>query len=324
MTHASAQRADELAIRVRQLSRRFSDGSGSAVLALDNVDLSVQRGAMHGLLGPNGAGKTTLTKVLTTVLSPSSGRAEVMGLDVVTQGARLRPMIGVAFGGERGLYSRVSVRQNMRFWAALYNLPGKQARMRCDSLIERFGLAGKADTRVEELSRGMKQRVHLAKALVGDPAVLFLDEPSAGFDPVAARDLRSLLAEMKNEGRTILISTHDMVEAETLCDQVSLIDHGRILVTASSDELVRRVPMHDRVDFTTPSLALIEEVKALACVAQVQELGDDRFRVVPRLADEVPEILRFLVERGVVDLTTRQPSLEEAYVDIIGDRGSLV
>lgn len=309
------------AIQTDALGRTFRRKGAEPVLALDNTHLVVPQGSMHGLLGPNGAGKTTLTKVLATILHPTSGRAEVLGMDVVTHGARIRPLIGLALGGERGLYSRASVRQNMLFWGALHNLPGREARARCDQLLERFGLEGKAKVRVEELSRGMKQRIHLAKSLIGDPRVLFLDEPSSGLDPVAARDLRGLLASLKDEGRTILLSTHDMAEAETLCDEVSLIDHGRILVTASASDLVRMVP-HNRVDFKSVDSAIADQAARIMGVRTVIALGADRWRVVPESEETIPQILHLLVERGVMDVSTQQPTLEEAYVGIIGDRGA--
>ena len=149
------------------------------------------------------------------MLLPTQGHARVHGHDVVDETKAVRPLIGIVFGGERGLYWRLTGRQNLEYWAALYKLSARETRARAQRLIERVGLTERADERVETYSRGMKQRLHLARGLIGDAKVLFLDEPTTGMDPLAGREFRALIAELKDEGRTILLATHDMVEAET-------------------------------------------------------------------------------------------------------------
>ena len=146
------------------------------VLALDGVDLTVARGEIHGLLGPNGAGKTTLVKILSTILTPSGGTAAVLGHDVITDPEAVRRSIGLVFGGERGLYTLLSARQNLEYWAALYGVPPRETDRRVGELLDGVGLGDRADDRVETYSRGMKQRLHLARGLISDPEVLFLDE----------------------------------------------------------------------------------------------------------------------------------------------------
>src|SRR5207248_4116859 len=167
-----------LAVRTEGLRRVFETGAGwrrrgSPVVALDAVSLAIEEGEVHGLLGPNGAGKTTLVKILSTVLLPSAGRAEVCGLDVVGDTRAVRKRIGIVFGGDRGVYARLTARQNLEYWAALYRLDGPEGRRRAAALLERVGLAERAEHRVETFSRGMRQRLHLARGLIADPPVLF-------------------------------------------------------------------------------------------------------------------------------------------------------
>jgi ABC-2 type transport system ATP-binding protein len=308
------------AIEIADLVREFSGRKKPATRALDGVSLSVPVGEVHGLLGPNGAGKTTLVKILSTVLLPTGGRAAICGHDVVTQARTVRPLIGIVFGGERGLYTRLTGRQNLEYWGALYKIPRRQIPDRATRLLARVGLTDKADGRVETYSRGMKQRLHLARGLISDASVLFLDEPTAGMDPIAAREFRSLIGELRAEGRTILLATHDMVEAETLCDRVTLIDRGRILATESPRSLGRLLSRFQRIDVEGADAALLDRVREFAGVVRVEGMGGG---VRISIDDEgaVPAVLKLLVDAGVTALKVSQPSLEEVYIGLIGDRG---
>jgi ABC-2 type transport system ATP-binding protein len=290
------------------------------VVALDRVSLQIPEGEIHGLLGPNGAGKTTLVKILSTVLVPTEGRASVLGHDVVEETRSVRPLIGIVFGGERGLYWRLTGRQNLEYWGALYKLSASQTRSRAQELLERVGLTERANERVETYSRGMKQRLHLARGLVGDAKVLFLDEPTTGMDPLAAREFRSLIAELKGEGRTILLATHDLVEAETVCDRVTLIDRGTILATESPRTLGHVISRFQRIDVEGASPELIARVRGLAGVAGVSE-ADEGARIEIAEEGTTGMVLKLLVEAGVTSVKTSLPSLEEVYVHLIGDRG---
>jgi ABC-2 type transport system ATP-binding protein len=205
------------------------------------------------------------------VLLPTSGRARVLGHDVVEETQAVRPLIGIVFGGERGLYWRLSGRQNLEYWGALYKLSARKGRERAQALLERVGLTDKADQRVEEYSRGMKQRLHLARGLMGDGKVLFLDEPTTGMDPIAAREFRTLIGELKGEGRTILLATHDMVEAETVCDRVTLIDRGKIIATESPRTLGHLISRFQRIDVEGAEAPLLAAVRALPGVVSVTE-----------------------------------------------------
>ncbi len=308
------------AVDVTDLVREFTARRKPLVRALDGVSLTIPRGEVHGLLGPNGAGKTTLVKILSTVLLPTSGRAAVNGYDVVAQAGSVRPQIGIVFGGERGLYTRLTARQNLEYWGALYKLPRDRIAGRATALLERVGLAERADQRVEAYSRGMKQRLHLARGLIADASLLFLDEPTAGMDPIAAREFRALIGELRSEGRTILLATHDMAEAESLCERVTLIDRGRILATESPRSLGRLVSRFQRVDVEGAGSALLERISAVPGVARV-----DRDGAAGRVsADDdaaVSVVLKLLVDGGVTAVQVSRPSLEEVYVGLIGDRG---
>jgi ABC-2 type transport system ATP-binding protein len=300
--------------------RVFTPRKGPPVRALDGVSLTIPAGEVHGLLGPNGAGKTTLVKILSTVLLPTAGTARIGGHDVVAEARTVRPLIGIVFGGERGLYSRLTARQNLEYWGALYRLSRTDIRARSAALLERVGLTERADERVETYSRGMKQRLHLARGLIGGATVLFLDEPTTGMDPIAGREFRALIGELRAEGRTILLATHDMAEAEALCDRVTLIDHGRILATESPRSLSHKVSRFQRVDVEGVDGVLLDEVEKLPGVAAVDR-QDGAARIHVDREDAMSGVLLLLVERGVVSVKTSMPSLEEVYVGLIGDRG---
>ncbi|GAA3885717.1 daunorubicin resistance protein DrrA family ABC transporter ATP-binding protein [Saccharothrix violaceirubra] len=302
-------------IVVRDLGRSFRSDGGRRALA--GVDLTVDRGEVHGLLGPNGAGKTTLCRVLSTVLLPTSGYALVDGHDVVTQTAAVRRLIGVVFGGERGLYARLTARQNLRFWAALYRVP----RTRVDPLLDRVGLTERADERVQTYSRGMKQRLHLARGLIADPSVLILDEPTTGMDPVAAREFRVLVERLRAERRTVLLTTHDMAEAEALCDRVSILDGGRLIATEQPAAIGRWISRYEQVEAQAVPAAVAAGLEHLPGVAAVRSPRPGTVLVETSEEGAVAVVLRYLLDAGVSTVATTPPSLEQVYLRVIGDRG---
>lgn len=277
---------------------------------------------MRGLLGPNGAGKTTLVKVLSTVLLPTSGRARLLGHDVVREVATVRRLIGIVFGGDKGLYMRLTGRQNLEYWAALYQVPPRETRKRVEELLARTGLSERADELVQTYSRGMKQRLHLARGLVANARVLFLDEPTIGMDPMAARDFRQIVRDLRAEGRTILLTTHDMAEAEALCDRVALIDRGTLLAVETPVELARYVAKYERIDFEgghDALLARLSELRGIAAITRDSNGSGHRIELADGAAQR--SVLSLLVEMGITSIRTSRPSLEEVYVHLIGDRG---
>ncbi|MFC2064690.1 ABC transporter ATP-binding protein, partial [Chloroflexota bacterium] len=213
------------------------------VIAIDDVSFDIKEGELFGLLGPNGAGKTTCVKVLATLLIPDSGEVKVNGYDIVKDANQVRKDIGFIFGGERGLYWRLSGIDNLRYFASLYHVAPDISKQRIPYLLELVGLKGRGNERVEGYSRGMKQRLHVARTLLHDPKILFLDEPTIGLDPVGAREFREVIRNLQTEKKTILLTTHYMFEADSLCERVAVIDKGKIVALESG--LGRKRSLHN-------------------------------------------------------------------------------
>jgi ABC-2 type transport system ATP-binding protein len=209
--------------------------------AVDGVDLSVERGEIFGVLGPNGAGKTTTMKMLATLLEPTAGTARVLGLDVVTQARDVRRRMGAVLSDGRSLYWKLTARENLEYFAALYHVPAAEQRARIDAALDAVKLTDRADDYVERYSTGMRQRLVLARALLPDPELLLLDEPTVGLDPQASRDLRDRVRDLKSQGRTVLLTTHYMEEADQLCDRIAIVDHGRIVALDTPAGLKRTI-----------------------------------------------------------------------------------
>ena len=215
------------AIQVCELTRDYN-----GLRAVDGVTFDVEAGEIFGFLGPNGAGKTTTIKVLTGQLRPTSGTAHVAGCDVVEERHRLKPQIGVVFEYQN-LYERLSARDNLVFTARLYGVP----KGRVDQVLAQVGLTGRARDRIKEYSNGMKQRLLIARALLHEPEVLFLDEPTRGLDPNVAREIRRIVSDLARQGVTVFLTTHYMEEADQLCDRVAIIDQGRIVALDTPAQL---------------------------------------------------------------------------------------
>src|SRR6476646_2678549 len=239
--------------------------------AVRGIDFQVPEGELFGLLGPNGAGKTTTIKMLITLLIPTAGSARVLGLDVVEQAHEVRKRIGYGFGGERGVYERLSGYDNLRYFAELYGVPAGEQRRRIEELLEIVGLKGREHERAEGYSRGMKQRLHVARGLLHDPDVIFLDEPTLGLDPVGARDVRATIASLTEAGKTVLLTTHYMFEADALCDRIAVITRGEIVATGTPDDLKRGVADKTVVEIETFGIApeTIERLRQAPGVASV-------------------------------------------------------
>jgi ABC-2 type transport system ATP-binding protein len=311
-------------VEIEDLRRTFPRKGDSPRAALDGISLAIPDGEVHGLLGPNGAGKTTLCRILSTVLLPTSGTARIAGLDVVTDTAAVRRTIGIVFGGERGLYNRLTARQNLLYWSSLFHMRTSAAKPRVEQLLKRVGLADRADERVETYSRGMKQRLHLARGLINDPKVVILDEPTVGMDPVAAHDFRALVGELRADGRTLLLTTHDMAEAEAVCERVSLIDNGRLLGTEQPGTIGRWMAAYERITAADVPADTAAAVGLLPGVSGVTHGPDGRLVVETDAEGATGTVLRFLLDRGVTSVSTGRPSLEDVYLSVIGNRGLTV
>ncbi|HVD30378.1 MAG TPA: ABC transporter ATP-binding protein [Methylomirabilota bacterium] len=209
--------------------------------AVDGIDLVVEPGEIFGLLGPNGAGKTTTMKMLATLLIPTSGTIRVLGIDPLDRPREVRARLGAMLSGERSLYWKLTGRENLEYFAALYHVPPGETKTRIANVLAAVKLADRADDYVERYSTGMRQRLALARALLPNPPLVVLDEPTVGLDPQASRDLRDRVRELKAQGRTVLLTTHYMEEADQLCDRIAIIDHGRIVALDTPAALKRTI-----------------------------------------------------------------------------------
>ncbi len=229
------------ALTADSLAHTFHTPRGP-VEALGGVTLSVERGEFFGLFGPNGAGKSTLIRVLTTLIIPTSGLATVMGFNVLSQADKVRQNIGLVFANENSFYGRLTGRQNLEFFAALQNLPRPQASRRADELLGLFGLSHAAEAYFQSYSTGMRQKLNVARALLHDPPLLFLDEPTKGMDVMTAESVRTLLRRelVERQGKTVFLTTHDLDEMETLCDRVAILEMGKIRACGPPAELIRQ------------------------------------------------------------------------------------
>lgn len=319
--------SEVVALEVVGLERVYRTGSRrkpQEVTALAGLELTIAAGEVHGLLGPNGAGKTTLCKILSTILLPTAGTATVLGYDVVRDAAAVRRVIGLVLGGDRGLYAKLTAVQNLEFWAAMYGISRKQTPAVIAEIIERTGLQDIKGP-VERYSRGMKQRLHLARGLMGDPSVLLLDEPTIGMDPVSAVAFRSLIRDVQEAGTTVLITTHDMSEAEAVCDQASLIDNGSLIATETPAGLGKLISAFERLDVHSLSgpdaVALSNRYAQNPDVASVNIQPDGLLRIETRATGTLGPLIRDLLEQGHTGIRVGTPALSEVYVHLIGDRG---
>ncbi len=296
------------------------------VVAVDGISFEIGKGELFGLLGPNGAGKTTTVKMLTTLLIPTGGSATVLGYDIVKDESKVREHIGFIFGGERGLYWRLSGYDNLRYFASLYRVDPAISRKRIPYLLDLVGLNGRGDEKVEGYSRGMKQRLHVARTLLHDPDVLFLDEPTIGLDPVGARELRQVVRDLQAENKTILLTTHYMFEADALCDRIAVIDKGKIVALDTPEGLKKHVVDLSVIEIEVFGLSndALLTIRAESYVETVSlENRDQRQALMihsPRGAEAVPDIMARLDGYRVGRVSVREPTLEDAYIRLVGGK----
>jgi ABC-2 type transport system ATP-binding protein len=262
--------------------------------------------------------------MLTTLLIPTGGTATVLGQDVVKQADALRGQIGFIFGGERGLYWRLTAYDNLRYFATLYQMEPDAAKKRIPYLLELVGLADRAHEKVEGYSRGMMQRVHIARTLLHDPPMLFLDEPSIGLDPVAAREMRTIVRNLQAEKKTILLTTHYMFEADALCQRIGVINHGRIIALDTPAGLKKHVQDLSVIELETFGVPpeTIEALRGKAYVDAVSVENREQKQLLliqsPRGAEVVQDVMATLAGLRVGKVVVREPTLEDAYVRLVG------
>ncbi len=306
-------------IETVDLTRQFKD-----IVAVENLTMTVREGEVFGFIGPNGAGKTTTVRMLCCLINPTRGSAFVDGLDIANpkDRIRIRGMIGL-LPETPGLYESLSAYRNLDFYAQLYGIPREERERRIKDLLTALEVWDRRDDQVAKFSKGMKQKIAIARALVHEPAYLFLDEPTAGLDPQASMTVRNYLLDLKKEGRTIFLNTHNLDEAERLCDRIGVIQ-TRLLATGSPEDLSRR--FWGRTTIVQLREARPEFVRALESLPQVRSLRIENGKVLIDLTDperDNPVIVRTLASMGaeVEFVSELRRGLEEVYLKLIGGKG---
>jgi ABC-2 type transport system ATP-binding protein len=295
--------------------------------AVDGVDLHVETGEIFGILGPNGAGKTTTMRMLATLLEPTSGSATVLGHDLVTEARAIRRRLGAVLSGERSLYWKLTARENLEYFAALYHVPPAETKGRIVEILEAVHLTDRADDYVEKFSTGMRQRLVLARALLPAPALLLLDEPTVGLDPQAARDLRERVVQLRDEGRTVLLTTHYMEEADQLCDRIAIVDHGRIVALDTPNGLKRNLTATEvvRLELHAPEhadAALVARVAIGGTVAQRERTNGALHLTVH--CDSARELVPLVIDAAhaeaaqLANIQVQPISLEDVFISLTG------
>jgi ABC-2 type transport system ATP-binding protein len=328
------------AIQTENLGRIYKIRGGKhtearELVALRDVSMSVQPGELFGLLGPNGAGKTTLIKILTTLLSPTSGRAWVAGYDVSQDAEKVRTRINMVSGGESSGYGLLTVRENLWMFSQFYGLDSAEANRRIKQLLEIVGMGDRLNSKSSDLSTGLRQKMNIVRGFLTDPDVLFLDEPTLGLDVSAARDVRNFIRRWVDEDptRTLLLTTHYMVEADELCDRVAIINQGRVLACDSPANLKHRLqadiiyrldisPSDGRGDSQDDGLDIqdFERIPGVKKVLRHEREGGSQLEFI--LAEEpvLGSVINELTSSGVrlLNLQKREPTLEDVFVDLVG------
>lgn len=296
--------------------------------AVDGVSFNIYKGEIFGLLGPNGAGKTTTIKMITGLLRPTSGVINVMGKDVDKNPMEALNNIGTVLAGDRSIYWKLTARENLEYFAALYGCGRKEAKDRTVKVLERLGLTQKADELVEKYSTGMKQKVALGKALIPFAPVVLLDEPTLGLDPQSALNLREIIMDIKDEGRTVLLTTHYMEEADFLCDRIAIIDGGKIIALDTPENLKSsmnklktvRIKLNNTTDKLLNALQNIKDVKNVVSDYDAEKRNytitihhNDGESIMQNMLDRISEN-----KCKVLSVDVLEPSLEDVFIHLTG------
>ncbi|TVQ28662.1 MAG: ABC transporter ATP-binding protein [Spirochaetaceae bacterium] len=324
-----------IALDVDGLRKEFTSRSGppwrrrrETVTAVDGVSFSIPAGEIFSLLGPNGAGKTTCIKMLATLLIPTAGSARVLGHDIVKEEQAVRRLMTAVLPGERTLFWKLTVRENLRYFAALYGLDRAFTDRRIDELTSFFGVAEKLGALVEKLSTGQRQKVVLCRALLPDPALILLDEPTLGLDPHAARSLREMIRAIRDQGKTVLLTTHYMYEADELSDRVAIIHNGRIVCMDSPAVLKRSLNANKIIRLETDvwphecTMAFDRRFPGNDAVAEERD-GQMHVTIMVRSGEiAIGELAGMVNEYGAMITTVRveEPSLEDVFIEMTGER----
>jgi ABC-2 type transport system ATP-binding protein len=325
------------AIRISDLTKRFPRTSGYRdllpfrkrqwVTAVKNISLDIEEGELFGLLGPNGAGKTTLIKLLCCLVLPSSGTAQICGHDILREEQAVKKLVGLVSAEERSFYWRLTGRENLKFYASLYHLPGQLAHKRIDELLNLLGLADEADVRFQNYSTGMRQKLAIARGLLSEPRILFVDEPTRSLDPLSAQAIRRFLREKATgEGQTIILATHNLSEAEQLCDRLAIMHHGELNALGSVPELRNIFQTQEKCElkvrhFTETTLLQLRRIDGIFnCNIINQYDGVAALELmISKRAAVLPNIMKIMVNSGaeVCDCQLRELPLDEIFVQAL-------
>ncbi|MGQ4833652.1 MAG: ABC transporter ATP-binding protein [Candidatus Asgardarchaeia archaeon] len=330
---STAIETQDLVKRFEKREKRwgFISKKGKIITALDHVNIKIREGEIFGVLGPNGAGKTTLIKILSTLILPDEGKAFVNGYDVVKDDLKVRASIGVVTGGERSIYWKLSARENLMFFADLYNVPKNIAKERINYLLKVMRLENRANDFVEDFSSGMKMKVILARALIHDPPILMLDEPTLGLDPQFSVEIRKFIKEILNKEmkKTILLTTHYMNEADYLCDRIALIDKGKIIIIDDPTSLKLRIKKWDLLVFETLT-EHIDKVKRIVnkceLIEKIEIEKHTKIGIIKAFSrkgfDALDMILDEIRRERIPNLNFRieNPTLEDVFIHFTGRR----
>ncbi|MES1043960.1 multidrug ABC transporter ATP-binding protein [Bacillus obstructivus] len=315
----------EKVIEVRSLGRTYKVNKGMKT-ALDNVSFEVYEGEVFGLLGPNGAGKTTTIKILTTLLLPTSGSATILGFDVEKESSKIRDKINFIYGGEKGVYGRLTAVEYMHYFCTLYRIPNRQQSEMIDRLLNLVGLESAYNQKIHMFSKGMIQRLHIARCLINDPKILFLDEPTIGLDPIGAKLLRDLVKDLSKKGITIILTTHYMQEADDLCDRIAFIKKGQISLIGEPVQ-IKDSCNHLNLFEATMSIHNLHKFETIEWLSNIdiEEIKAPfytlKFEINDRNMDQ-KQISTYLNQYGeVLKIHKREISLEDAYIHHMKDVG---
>jgi ABC-2 type transport system ATP-binding protein len=322
-----------VAISTTNLTKRYARSSGYRdllpfwkkqwVMAVEGINMEIEEGEFFGLLGPNGAGKTTFIKMLCCLVLPTSGTAGVFGHDIVKEEAAVKKLVGLVSSEERSFYWRLTGRENLRFYASLYHVPAQKTGQRIDELLDMVGLSDQGDIRFQNYSTGMRQKLAIARGLLSEPQVLFVDEPTRSLDPVSARAVRSFFKEkVAGEKKTVILATHNLNEAEQLCDRLVILNHGKVSALGSVKELRSLFQKKEKCELQVrnfseaimPQLCDIEGVLDCRITGRHDGFADLELMISKR-SSVLPQVLQLMVNSGaeVCDCQLGELPLEEIF-----------
>lgn len=317
-------------IELKDLRREFVVTKGwirrkkEIVKAVDGISFEVKKGEIFGLLGQNGAGKTTIIKMLITLLAPSSGSCKVLGYNTYGEEKKFRDKINFIFGGEMGVYRRLSARDNLKYFANLYYMDEDKTNRQIDKLLDLVDLKDKADVLVETFSKGMIQRLQIARGLINDPEIVFMDEPTIGLDPFGAKILRNIIRKLKSEGKTIMLTTHYLYEADELCDRIAIINNGHLVALGTPHELRSVICGTNTIEIVLEKSSdeIVNKIEKLEGVISVNESNIDKgvkltIKYLEDKLDVSGNILNLLNGFKILSFNLKELTLEDVYIKLV-------